>query len=169
MANKMIIGSKLTPLALGRPVNSDKYDISGFMAETDGIQPGAFLVYGTDTKRYKTVGTDTTPGGIAGIYVKPLAKSHTTWPGGNEEPVLKEGEHGDVLIRGDVAIRLGDAEAGNPAEGGKVYLQVAAGPGQGHAFSTAATGRIELVGYIYLGINGVDGNGKKLAAVRRLY
>lgn len=166
----MFITNKLKPLALGRPTTSDKYDVSGYtVAESvvDGIKPGAFLTYGTITKHYKGVGAGTTSDDIAGVALQPLVKSPGVWPA-KEDVVFKPGEQGDCLIRGDVAVEIAATEASEPAEGGKVYLAVT-GDHAGKVFTTAETGRIELKGFIFLGINGTDESGRKLAAVRKLY
>ena len=167
----MFISNKLKPLALGRPTTSDKYDVSGFtVAESvvDGIKPGEFVAYGTITKHYVKIGAATTAAQIAGIVLMPLVKSPNVWPS-NGEVLFRAGEQGDCLLRGDAAIEVAAAETGEPAEGGKVYLGTAADASQGHVFVGAAAGRIELPGYIFLGINGTDNSGRKLAAVRRLY
>lgn len=167
----MFISQKLKPLALGRPTTSDKYDVSGFtVAESvvAGIKPGEFLVYGTITKHYVKVGATTTAAQIAGIALAPLVKSPGVWPS-NGEMVFMPGEQGDCLLRGDAAVEIAAAETAEPAEGGKVYLGTAADASQGKVFTATAAGRIELPNYIFLGINGTDSLGRKLAAVRKLY
>lgn len=168
--SKMFISGGMTELSLGRPTTSDKYDASGFLladSELNGVQPGAFLAFGPSRHRYTGIKANTTAGDIAGIYIKPVIKSATTWPASNKGPELRAGEAGDCLIRGDIAVRLGDSESTSPKEGGTVFLGTT-GAEAGHVFTSTSADRIELPNYKFLGISAVS-DGVKLTAVRRLY
>lgn len=168
---KMIITGQLTPLRLGRPTTSDKYDVSNFFvdaSETAGITAGSFLAYGTNHKHYTKIKSDTTAAKVAGVFLDSLGKQVRVYPAITGLDTAMPGEVGDLLIRGDVAVE-GVADIA-PKEGDAVYLGVGADVLGKVATAAGATTTlaVSLPNYIFLGINATV-DGKRLCAVRKLY
>lgn len=167
-----------TPLKLGYPVLDYHYDAIPFVL--DSTTPGA-IALGTAVMTtavqgtYKTVkdsGVTVTADNVQKVKGFVLGNNATvphTFPA-NGPDMVYPGQTGAVIVQGAIAVKfVGDTL---PAENDKVYI-VTASTAVGYAVGDIVDGsvvsdvtKVELVGWLFMGINGTD-EGVKLTAINK--
>lgn len=157
----------LSPLRLGRPVTSDKYHVSRFVAE-ENVPAGTIVVWGSAQGKGKPWAANSTVGSIAGVAMQDHAKVAATYPAARLS-TYAVGEVGDLLIEGDVALEVTPGvNVATLTQGAQVYIGIENVPNVasvGKLSPTNANNSVLWPGATFMGITATH-DGRLLAAVR---
>lgn len=144
-------------LLLGREFNINDIKTRTFTVaatETNGVEAGDLVVYGTTTQVYKLPAATTDK--VAGIVLGTNVKLDNQFPESASEVKFKAGDSAACVIQGDVAVKLNGTA---PTEGAAVYYDLT-----NKAFTTASTSNLACANMEFRGIT--EGN---LTVVRVRY